>query len=94
MFIYNIYKSISNCIVKSCENSNVKMYYNHIAPVSEYRHCSTDICTICIDELSSLVRTLPCGHLFHKNCIDVWILEKHGKCPNCNSVVLYTEHKD
>lgn len=42
-------------------------------------------CVICLDDFvsGSTVKTLPCGHIFHKNCIDQW-LGGHTRCPNCN----------
>ncbi|PWA03418.1 hypothetical protein BB558_000412 [Smittium angustum] len=42
-------------------------------------------CLICIEELKDddLVRIIPCYHLFHRNCIDNWLLEKSGSCPKC-----------
>ncbi|PVZ97597.1 hypothetical protein BB558_006438 [Smittium angustum] len=42
-------------------------------------------CLICIEELKDddLLRIIPCYHLFHRNCIDNWLLEKSGSCPKC-----------
>jgi hypothetical protein len=41
-------------------------------------------CSICLSDYvpSDEVRTLPCDHLFHKGCIDVW-LAHHKTCPLC-----------
>jgi len=41
-------------------------------------------CCICFDEnlIGSKVARLPCGHLFHKSCIEGW-LTKHCTCPVC-----------
>jgi len=42
-------------------------------------------CTICLCEYEDgdkLVR-LPCGHIYHEECIDSWT-EAHNKCPLCN----------
>jgi len=42
-------------------------------------------CAICIDELSNNSdqnSTLPCGHVFHKVCINEW-LKKKEECPVC-----------
>jgi len=45
-------------------------------------------CVICVCELEEgeEVRTLPCGHVFHRGCIDTWLLsDAYGakSCPVC-----------
>ncbi|PVU99772.1 hypothetical protein BB559_000420 [Furculomyces boomerangus] len=42
-------------------------------------------CLICIEEFKDedLVRVIPCYHPFHKECIDTWLLEQSGSCPEC-----------
>ncbi|KAJ7947621.1 E3 ubiquitin-protein ligase SDIR1 [Quillaja saponaria] len=41
-------------------------------------------CTICLEQVNrgELVRSLPCLHQFHTNCIDPW-LRQQGTCPVC-----------
>ncbi|CAL1401973.1 unnamed protein product [Linum trigynum] len=41
-------------------------------------------CSICLEQVSrgELVRSLPCLHQFHTNCIDQW-LRQQGTCPVC-----------
>lgn len=43
-----------------------------------------ETCPICLVEYEDgdEVRTLSCGHLFHKDCIDQWLSE-HTSCPGC-----------
>jgi len=47
-------------------------------------------CTICPEAVSNgadIVRTMDCGHLFHRGCI-VECLRKNAKgCPNCRRTV-------
>ncbi|KAI8147701.1 hypothetical protein BJV82DRAFT_596591 [Fennellomyces sp. T-0311] len=44
-----------------------------------------DACVICLDEFSSgdTVRKLPCGHEYHRECIDPWLTIKSASCPLC-----------
>jgi len=50
-------------------------------------------CTMCFEEYkeNEYKRTMKCGHVFHKKCIDKW-LNKYNKtdCPNCRSNVFAT----
>ncbi|KAJ9172379.1 hypothetical protein P3X46_015624 [Hevea brasiliensis] len=41
-------------------------------------------CSICLEQVNrgELVRSLPCLHQFHTNCIDPW-LRQQGTCPVC-----------
>ncbi|XP_057953134.1 E3 ubiquitin-protein ligase SDIR1-like [Malania oleifera] len=41
-------------------------------------------CSICLEQVNrgELVRSLPCLHQFHSNCIDPW-LRQQGTCPVC-----------
>ena len=43
-----------------------------------------ETCPICLVEYvdGDQVRTLTCGHDFHRECVDGW-LESHLSCPNC-----------
>lgn len=52
--------------------------------------CSAGDCVICLDGLKEgdHVRSLPqCGHVFHRACIDLWLL-RHTRCPLCTTEVL------
>ena len=45
-----------------------------------YRKCM--VCLIEYEEGEEL-RTMPCMHFFHKECIDKWLLERGSTCPIC-----------
>ena len=53
--------------------------------VSQYPIDSDDMCSICLINFkkNTSVRTLVCNHVFHKHCIELWLL-KNWRCPNCN----------
>ncbi|KAM9274459.1 E3 ubiquitin-protein ligase RNF128 [Morus bassanus] len=48
-----------------------------------------DSCVVCLElyKPNEVVRILTCNHLFHKNCIDPWLLE-HRTCPMCKCDIL------
>ncbi|CAB1351925.1 unnamed protein product [Coregonus sp. 'balchen'] len=48
-----------------------------------------DNCAVCIEgyKPNDVVRILPCRHLFHKNCVDPWLLD-HRTCPMCKMNIL------
>ncbi|CAF0889385.1 unnamed protein product [Didymodactylos carnosus] len=46
-------------------------------------------CVICLDLVKSgdVLRQLVCGHAFHQDCVDPWLLDKRH-CPLCNLDIL------
>eukprot|EP00922_Rhytidocystis_sp_ex-Travisia-forbesii_P014340 GHVS01021478.1.p1 GENE.GHVS01021478.1~~GHVS01021478.1.p1 ORF type:complete len:303 (-),score=46.63 GHVS01021478.1:212-1120(-) len=59
-------------------------------PCSACKLAGTDVCSICIDafHIGTAVRVLePCGHMFHKVCIDGWLL-RNAVCPNCKGLIV------
>ncbi|KAG0046986.1 E3 ubiquitin-protein ligase rnf13 [Gryganskiella cystojenkinii] len=44
-----------------------------------------DTCAVCLEEFASgeEIRTLPCHHEFHCECIDPWLTRKSSTCPLC-----------
>ncbi|PIL24521.1 hypothetical protein GSI_14277 [Ganoderma sinense ZZ0214-1] len=33
------------------------------------------------------LRLLSCGHVYHKECVDAWLIQKSGRCPYCSARV-------
>ncbi|KAL3881047.1 hypothetical protein ACJMK2_033246 [Sinanodonta woodiana] len=48
-----------------------------------------DQCAVCIEpyKTNDVTRILPCKHIFHKSCVDPWLLEKRS-CPMCKMDIL------
>lgn len=58
---------------------------------TEARGFSQPTCAICLDDFVSnetVVRELPCGHIFHPECIDSFLRENSSLCPMCKKSVL------
>jgi hypothetical protein len=52
---------------------------------------SQHTCAICLDDFvpgTSLVRELPCTHIFHPECIDTFLARDGSTCPVCKHNVL------
>jgi hypothetical protein len=48
-------------------------------------------CAICLDDFGaeeSVVRELPCRHIFHAACVDAFLRENSSLCPLCKTSVL------
>ncbi|CAI5453950.1 unnamed protein product [Caenorhabditis angaria] len=55
-------------------------------PVKKYRAGDEpDTCAICLDDFAAgeKLRHLPCRHVFHCKCIDVWLTQTRKVCPLC-----------
>ncbi|XP_015791109.1 RING finger protein 150 [Tetranychus urticae] len=48
-----------------------------------------ECCAVCIEpfKINDVVRILPCKHVFHKSCIDPWLLDQRS-CPMCKLDIL------
>lgn len=51
------------------------------------RRNSREYCSICLSGLGGAVKTLPCNHTFHFNCIKTWV-ERENSCPNCRARIV------
>ncbi|KAK8501575.1 hypothetical protein V6N12_057906 [Hibiscus sabdariffa] len=56
-----------------------------INPISIKKGSEDELtCSVCLEQVNAgdLIRSLPCLHQFHANCIDPW-LRQQGTCPVC-----------
>ena len=53
------------------------------APPTDVPLASQNQCPVCMEdfEQGTEVRVLPCGHSYHPDCIDPWLLNVSGSCP-------------
>ncbi|KAI9367347.1 hypothetical protein BJX61DRAFT_312711 [Aspergillus egyptiacus] len=78
--------SSSESIPATICNSNVR-YPKHTNRMSH----SQPTCAICLDDFipaSTTVRELPCGHIYHPECIDEALTMNSSLCPLCKQSVL------
>lgn len=59
--------------------------HNAVKDASD-EHDHRDLCSICLQEFEQgdRVGDLPCGHVFHANCLKTWIQRKNH-CPLCQA---------
>lgn len=68
--------------------------HRNVEPDSEKCDHATDYqpdCQICLEEFQSkqtVIRELPCGHIFHPDCIDGFLSDISSLCPVCKASML------
>ena len=68
---------------------NSKLSRNTIVKTYNSGPIELPSCSICLRDISNNSKRLDCNHLYHKLCIDRWLLRK-DTCPICRSVVRAT----
>ena len=50
-------------------------------------------CAICLESIEEdeQIRELRCGHIYHANCLELWVEKAHHNCPLCNYDMLGSE---
>ncbi|SCV67348.1 BQ2448_5994 [Microbotryum intermedium] len=77
---YRPYSSSSSSTLAPRRRSNLKFH-----PSNECSICLSDF------EKGDAVTELPCGHLFHKEEIEPWLLESKRVCPICRASITAEE---
>ncbi|KAH7669027.1 Antimicrobial/protein inhibitor gamma-crystallin-like protein [Dioscorea alata] len=100
---YLIFNSIKQCLIRHqrCRRNTtnhesrdpVCMAQLGAIPVLIYDHSAgeTETCAVCLMECvrGEEVRVLPgCKHLFHKACVDEWLVGRSSFCPVCRGRVI------
>lgn len=55
---------------------------------------SDNSCSVCLDEYAEgdQLLQLTCGHVFHRPCIDLWLME-HRVCPCCRWGLFFSQQQ-
>jgi len=57
--------------------------WKYLNKVSTPETIVDEVCSICLEPFESEVSQAPCGHVFHQECIQKWLLYTKKECPNC-----------
>mmetsp|Transcript_16283 Transcript_16283/g.31572 ORF Transcript_16283/g.31572 Transcript_16283/m.31572 type:complete len:480 (+) Transcript_16283:413-1852(+) len=55
---------------------------------TDYFACENCVICICDFEDGEKLTVLPCGHGYHKECIEPWLIHKSALCPICKQSIL------
>ncbi len=61
------------------------------APSKTFEPAAQPSCPICLDDYishESIIRQLPCAHIFHPECIDKFLTKNSALCPMCKTCCL------
>jgi hypothetical protein len=84
MRLYLYFKSYNARTQLQITLNNDNYNFNRIILKDEFEN---DTCSICLDDLYSdenqdEIIQIKCNHMFHKKCLDEWILQQRN-CPLC-----------
>uniref|UniRef100_A0A0D9XEV8 RING-type domain-containing protein n=1 Tax=Leersia perrieri TaxID=77586 RepID=A0A0D9XEV8_9ORYZ len=70
--------------------SLVETFRARFRPARFGRRRAAADCRVCLVrfEAEAVVNRLPCGHLFHRACLETWLDYDHATCPLCRSHLL------
>lgn len=78
-------QSAGSSVQQAASSSSVEKKQDPPNAAGGTKACDDELtCSVCLEQVDvgELVRTLPCLHQFHANCIDPW-LRQQGTCPVC-----------
>ena len=79
---------ITKCVENSIELAKLKVHLGKYMKVDN-TDCKVS-CIMCMGKFlkNEYKRILPCGHFFHKKCIDTWIFKYNATgCPCCRKQI-------
>jgi len=80
---------LSRRMISAAKKAITRMPLKTVRSGDEHQDPGFDLCAICIEgyRSSDIARILPCKHVFHKHCIDPWLIEQRN-CPICKIDIL------
>ena len=82
--------------------SKIKKYHrkNYVKQIKTTRFHAKDVdpesqcsCAICLGDFeeNDKIKTLRCGHFFHSDCVDPWLINEKALCPVCRQGIFMVE---
>lgn len=95
---YNVYQQqmcnrLNYMLQKGFSESKIALTGFQCKPLLSYKYTTSCTCPVCKERYSERpskdTLVLKCGHNFHLECIDNWVMKQryHSTCPVCRSVV-------
>lgn len=74
--------------VKQIRKRHFHFKFGHHSIINSRNHSDEEeqpTCSICLCEFEEkdVIKKLRCGHYFHSECIDPWLLNNKAVCPVC-----------
>ncbi|PSK51931.1 hypothetical protein B9Z65_3198 [Elsinoe australis] len=76
---------------KNHETETINKHGHGRMPSMATNHFDQPACAICLDDFvanEAMVRELPCEHIFHPECVDVFLTQNSSLCPLCKKSAL------
>jgi len=66
-------------------NTSASIAVAAVAAAADQNTAQDTECSICVTPFQhgDIVKTLPCAHHFHSECVDKWLRQHGTTCPNC-----------
>ncbi|XP_053563623.1 E3 ubiquitin-protein ligase RNF149 [Bombina bombina] len=88
-FLYTGTQFGNQCNRKNTKKAISQLQLHKVKKEDKGIDIDAENCAVCIENYKpkDIVRILPCKHIFHRLCIDPWLLE-HRTCPMCKLDVI------
>lgn len=92
--VYTLHEDISNREANHLSEVSAQAVTNYSTP--GHSQWSQPTCPICLDDFipnTTTIRSLPCHHIYHPECIDPFLRDNSSLCPVCKAAVLTPDSK-